>query len=166
MKQRVLHDLISLIHQCCTFERLYIDTLIYLIFLDGDLHTVQVLRFVYDGDNIGAFIPCLYLWDDENDPCALLDDVIMFLHVLHMLEATMINREYLLYPTLDEVFLEELWGRFYSASLLENLSRIEQSLGAMPIDLRSCIMNIGMPNSCSSQIELRDNRLHAVRSHA
>ena len=67
---------------------------------------------------MGGSMPCIFNAANEVAVGAFLKDAIHFLDIYDIIEETMMKRECIVEPTLEELFEEDKWARAYAASLL------------------------------------------------
>ncbi len=67
---------------------------------------------------MGGSMPCVFNAANEVAVGAFLKDAIHFLDIYDIIEETMMKRECIVEPTLEELFEEDKWARAYAASLL------------------------------------------------
>ena len=67
---------------------------------------------------MGGTMPCVFNAANEVAVGAFLKGAIKFLDIYDIIEETMLKRECILEPTLDELFAEDLWARSFAATLL------------------------------------------------
>ena len=90
-----------------------------LTFSQPDTDTFKGLKFAYEAGDMGGTMPCVFNAANEVAVGAFLKGGIRFLDIYDIIEETMLKRECILEPTLDELFAEDRWAREFAASLLE-----------------------------------------------
>ena len=68
---------------------------------------------------MGGSMPCVFNAANEVAVGAFLKGEIHFLDIYDIIEQTMLKRECVIEPTLEELFEEDAWARTYAASLLK-----------------------------------------------
>ena len=101
------------------FERLDFWKMKDLTFSQPDTDTFKGLKFAYEAGAMGGTMPCVFNAANEVAVGAFLKGGIRFLDIYDIIEETMLKRECILEPTLDELFAEDRWARGFAASLLE-----------------------------------------------
>ena len=89
-----------------------------LTFSQPDTDTFKGLKFAYEAGAMGGTMPCVFNAANEVAVGAFLKGAIKFLDIYDIIEETMLKRECILEPTLDELFAEDLWARSFAATLL------------------------------------------------
>ena len=102
-----------------SFERLDFWKMKDLTFSQPDTDTFKGLKFAYEAGAMGGTMPCVFNAANEVAVGAFLKGGIRFLDIYDIIEETMLKRECILEPTLDELFAEDRWARGFAASLLE-----------------------------------------------
>ncbi len=105
--------------QPSNFERLDFWQLHDLTFDKPDTETFKGLRFAYEAGRIGGSMPCVFNAANEVAVGAFLRGNIHFLDIYDIIEATMLKRETILQPDLDELLAEDRWARDYARTLLQ-----------------------------------------------
>ena len=118
MKLPIQYALTYPTRQSSTFERLDFWKLKDLTFEKPDTDTFKGLRFAYEAGKMGGSMPCVFNAANEVAVGAFLKDAIHFLDIYDIIEETMMKRECIVEPTLEELFEEDKWARAYAASLL------------------------------------------------
>ena len=90
-----------------------------LTFEKPDTETFRGLRFAYEAGEMGGTAPCVFNAANEVAVGAFLKGAIHFLDIYDIIEQTMLARETILGPTLEELFEEDRWARAYASKLLE-----------------------------------------------
>ena len=101
-----------------SFERLDFWKMKDLTFSQPDTDTFKGLKFAYEAGAMGGTMPCVFNAANEVAVGAFLKGAIKFLDIYDIIEKTMLKRECILEPTLDELFAEDLWARSFAATLL------------------------------------------------
>ena len=101
-----------------SFERLDFWKMKDLTFSQPDTDTFKGLKFAYEAGAMGGTMPCVFNAANEVAVGAFLKGAIKFLNIYDIIEETMLKRECILEPTLDELFAEDLWARSFAATLL------------------------------------------------
>jgi len=101
-----------------TFERLDFWKLHELTFEKPDTETFKGLKFAYEAGAMGGTMPCIFNAANEVAVGAFLKGAIPFLKIYDVIEETMLKRECILEPTLEELFEEDRWARAFAADLL------------------------------------------------
>ena len=100
------------------FERLDFWQLKDLTFAKPDTDTFKGLKFAYEAGKIGGSMPCIFNAANEIAVGAFLQGVIKFLDIYDIIEETMLKRETIIEPTLEELFAEDKWAREFATGLL------------------------------------------------
>lgn len=100
------------------FERLDFWQLKDLTFAKPDTDTFKGLKFAYEAGKIGGSMPCVFNAANEIAVGAFLQGAIKFLDIYDIIEETMLKRETILEPTLEELFAEDKWAREFATGLL------------------------------------------------
>lgn len=100
------------------FERLDFWQLKDLTFDRPDTDTFKGLKFAYEAGKIGGSMPCVFNAANEIAVGAFLQGAIKFLDIYDIIEETMLKRETILEPTLEELFAEDKWAREFATGLL------------------------------------------------
>lgn len=100
------------------FERLDFWNMKDLTFAEPDTDTFKGLKFAYEAGEMGGSMPCIFNAANEIAVGAFLKGGIKFLDIYDIIEQTMLKRECIMEPTLEELFEEDSWARGYAASLL------------------------------------------------
>ena len=90
-----------------------------LTFAEPDMETFKGLRFAYEAGKIGGTMPCIFNAANEVAVAAFLAGDIYFLDIYDIIEETMLKRETILEPELEELFEEDKWARDFARSLLK-----------------------------------------------
>ncbi|MCI6159125.1 MAG: 1-deoxy-D-xylulose-5-phosphate reductoisomerase [Selenomonadaceae bacterium] len=90
-----------------------------LTFEKPDTETFRGLKFAYEAGEMGGTAPCVFNAANEVAVGAFLKGAIHFLDIYDIIEQTMLARETILGPTLEELFEEDRWARAYASKLLE-----------------------------------------------
>ena len=101
-----------------SFERLDFWKMKDLTFSQPDTDTFKGLKFAYVAGAMGGTMPCVFNAANEVAVGAFLKGAIKFLDIYDIIEETMLKRECILEPTLDELFAEDRWARAFAATLL------------------------------------------------
>ena len=89
-----------------------------LTFAEPDTETFRGLKFAYEAGKIGGSMPCVFNAANEVAVAAFLAGDIHFLDIYDIIEQTMLARETIVSPELEELFEEDRWARDYAAGLL------------------------------------------------
>ena len=100
------------------FERLDFWKMKDLTFAKPDTDTFKGLKFAYEAGEMGGSMPCIFNAANEIAVGAFLKGGIKFLDIYDIIEQTMLKRECIMEPTLEELFEEDRWARDFAASLL------------------------------------------------
>lgn len=100
------------------FERLDFWQLKDLTFAKPDTDTFKGLKFTYEAGKIGGSMPCVFNAANEIAVGAFLQGTIKFLDIYDIIEETMLKRETILEPNLEELFAEDKWAREFATGLL------------------------------------------------
>lgn len=100
------------------FERLDFWQLKDLTFAKPDTDTFKGLKFTYEAGKIGGSMPCVFNAANEIAVGAFLQGAIKFLDIYDIIEETMLKRETILEPNLEELFAEDKWAREFATGLL------------------------------------------------
>lgn len=100
------------------FERLDFWQLHDLTFERPDTETFKGLKFAYEAGRIGGSMPCVFNGANEVAVAAFLRGDIHFLDIYDIIEQTMLKRETIMEPTLEELLAEDRWARDYARTLL------------------------------------------------
>jgi 1-deoxy-D-xylulose-5-phosphate reductoisomerase len=100
------------------FERLDFWNMKNLTFDKPDTDTSKGLKFAYEAGEMGGSMPCIFNAANEIAVGAFLKGGIKFLDIYDIIEQTMLKRECIMEPTLEELFEEDRWARDFAASLL------------------------------------------------
>lgn len=100
------------------FERLDFWQLKDLTFAKPDTDTFKGLKFAYEAGKIGGSMPCVFNAANEIAVGAFLQGAIKFLDIYDIIEETMLKRETIIEPTLEELFAEDKWAREFATGLL------------------------------------------------
>lgn len=100
------------------FERLDFWQLKDLTFAKPDTDTFKGLKFAYEAGKIGGSMPCVFNAANEIAVGAFLQGAIKFLDIYDIIEETMLKRETILEPNLEELFAEDKWAREFATGLL------------------------------------------------
>ncbi len=109
--------------QPSNFERLDFWNMHDLTFEKPDTDTFKGLKFAYEAGRIGGSMPCVFNAANEVAVGAFLQDAIHFLDIYDIIEQTMLKRETIVEPTLDELMEEDRWARDYARTLLAKVSK-------------------------------------------
>ena len=90
-----------------------------LTFAEPDMETFKGLKFAYEAGKIGGTMPCIFNAANEVAVAAFLAGDIYFLDIYDIIEETMLKRETILEPELEELFEEDKWARDFARSLLK-----------------------------------------------
>ena len=90
-----------------------------LTFAAPDMETFKGLKFAYEAGKIGGTMPCIFNAANEVAVAAFLAGDIYFLDIYDIIEETMLKRETILEPELEELFEEDKWARDFARSLLK-----------------------------------------------
>lgn len=91
-----------------------------LTFEAPDMETFKGLRFAYEAGEMGGTMPCVFNAANEVAVGAFLRGGIHFLDIYDIIEATMMNRECVLSPTLDDLLEEDRWARGFARSYIKS----------------------------------------------
>lgn len=91
-----------------------------LTFEAPDMETFRGLRFAYEAGEMGGTMPCVFNAANEVAVGAFLRGGIHFLDIYDIIEATMMNRECVLSPTLDDLLEEDRWARSFARSYIKS----------------------------------------------
>lgn len=91
-----------------------------LTFEAPDMETFKGLRFAYEAGEMGGTMPCVFNAANEVAVGAFLRGGIHFLDIYDIIEATMMNRECVLSPTLDDLLEEDRWARSFARSYIKS----------------------------------------------
>lgn len=91
-----------------------------LTFEAPDMETFKGLRFAYEAGEMGGTMPCVFNAANEVAVSAFLRGGIHFLDIYDIIEATMMNRECVLSPTLDDLLEEDRWARGFARSYIKS----------------------------------------------
>ena len=86
---------------------------------EPDMETFKGLKFAYEAGKIGGTMPCIFNAANEVAVAAFLAGDIYFLDIYDIIEETMLKRETILEPELEELFEEDKWARDFARSLLK-----------------------------------------------
>lgn len=100
------------------FERLDFWQLKDLTFAKPDTDTFKGLKFAYEAGKIGGSMPCVFNAANEIAVGAFLQGAINFLDIYDIIEETILKRETIIEPTLEELFAEDKWAREFATGLL------------------------------------------------
>lgn len=89
-----------------------------LTFAKPDMETFKGLKFAYEAGKIGGTMPCVFNAANEIAVAAFLKGDIHFLDIYDIIEETMLARETILEPELEELFEEDTWARNFAAERL------------------------------------------------
>ena len=90
-----------------------------LTFAQPDTETFKGLKFAYEAGKIGGTMPCVFNAANEVAVAAFLSGDIYFLDIYDIIEETMLKRETILEPELEELFEEDRWAREFAKGLLK-----------------------------------------------
>ena len=90
-----------------------------LTFAEPDMETFKGLKFAYEAGKIGGTMPCIFNAANEVAVAAFLSGDIYFLDIYDIIEETMLKRETILEPELEELFEEDKWAREFARSILK-----------------------------------------------
>ncbi len=102
-----------------SFERLDFWQMRDLTFSQPDTETFKGLKFAYEAGAMGGSMPCVFNAANEVAVGAFLRDEIKFLDIYDIIEETMLKRECIVEPDLEELFAEDAWARNFAAELLK-----------------------------------------------
>ena len=92
-----------------------------LTFIQPDTDTFKGLKFAYEAGAMGGSMPCVFNAANEIAVGAFLRDEIKFLDIYDIIEETMLKRECIVEPTLEELFEEDRWAREFATEVLRKL---------------------------------------------
>ena len=92
-----------------------------LTFSQPDTDTFKGLKFAYEAGAMGGSMPCVFNAANEIAVGAFLRDEIKFLDIYDIIEETMLKRECIVEPTLEELFEEDRWAREFATEVLRKL---------------------------------------------
>ena len=101
-----------------SFDRLDFWQMKDLTFSKPDTDTFKGLKFAYEAGAMGGSMPCIFNAANEIAVGAFLKDEIKFLDIYDIIEETMLKRECIMEPTLDELFEEDRWAREFATEVL------------------------------------------------
>ncbi len=101
------------------FDRLDFWQMKDLTFEQPDTDTFKGLKFAYEAGDMGGSMPCVFNAANEVAVGAFLRDEIKFLDIYDIIEETMLKRECIMEPTLEELFAEDAWARSFARELLQ-----------------------------------------------
>ena len=90
-----------------------------LTFAEPDMETFKGLKFAYEAGKIGGTMPCVFNAANEVAVADFLSGDIYFLDIYDIIEETMLKRETILEPELEELFEEDRWAREFAKGLLK-----------------------------------------------
>lgn len=90
-----------------------------LTFAKPDMETFKGLKFAYEAGKIGGTMPCIFNAANEVAVAAFLAGDIYFLDIYDIIEETMMKRETILDPELEELFEEDRWAREFARTILK-----------------------------------------------
>jgi len=102
-----------------SFDRLDFWQMKDLTFSQPDTETFKGLKFAYEAGAMGGSMPCVFNAANEVAVGAFLKDEIKFLDIYDIIEETMLKRECIVEPTLEELFAEDAWAREFARGLLQ-----------------------------------------------
>lgn len=102
-----------------SFDRLDFWQMKDLTFSQPDTETFKGLKFAYEAGAMGGSMPCVFNAANEVAVGAFLKDEINFLDIYDIIEETMLKRECIVEPTLEELFAEDAWARDFARGLLQ-----------------------------------------------
>ena len=105
--------------QSASWPRLDFWQLKDLTFSEPDMETFKGLKFAYEAGKIGGTMPCIFNAANEVAVAAFLAGDIYFLDIYDIIEETMLKRETILEPELEELFEEDRWAREFAKGLLK-----------------------------------------------
>ena len=100
------------------FDRLDFWQMRDLTFAKPDTDTFKGLKFAYEAGAMGGSMPCVFNAANEVAVGAFLKDEIKFLDIYDIIEETMMKRECIMEPTLEELFEEDRWAREFATEVL------------------------------------------------
>ncbi len=100
------------------FDRLDFWQMQDLTFSKPDTDTFKGLKFAYEAGAMGGSMPCVFNAANEVAVGAFLRDEIKFLDIYDIIEETMMKRECIVEPTLEELFEEDRWARDFATEVL------------------------------------------------
>ena len=100
------------------FDRLDFWQMRDLTFGRPDTDTFKGLKFAYEAGAMGGSMPCVFNAANEVAVGAFLKDEIKFLDIYDIIEETMMKRECIMEPTLEELFEEDRWAREFATEVL------------------------------------------------
>ncbi|BAL82312.1 putative 1-deoxy-D-xylulose 5-phosphate reductoisomerase [Selenomonas ruminantium subsp. lactilytica TAM6421] len=100
------------------FDRLDFWQMQDLTFSKPDTDTFKGLKFAYEAGAMGGSMPCVFNAANEVAVGAFLKDEIKFLDIYDIIEETMLKRECIMEPTLEELFAEDRWAREFATEVL------------------------------------------------
>ncbi len=106
--------------QPSAFDRLDFWRMRDLTFEAPDMETFRGLRFAYEAGEMGGTMPCVFNAANEVAVGAFLRGGIHFLDIYDIIEATMMNRECVISPTLDDLLEEDRWARGFARSYIKS----------------------------------------------
>ena len=101
-----------------SFDRLDFWQMKDLTFSKPDTDTFKGLKFAYEAGAMGGSMPCIFNAANEIAVGAFLKDEIKFLDIYDIIEETMLKRECIMEPTLEELFEEDRWAREFATEVL------------------------------------------------
>ena len=101
-----------------SFDRLDFWQMKDLTFSKPDTDTFKGLKFAYEAGTMGGSMPCIFNAANEIAVGAFLKDEIKFLDIYDIIEETMLKRECIMEPTLEELFEEDRWAREFATEVL------------------------------------------------
>ena len=104
-----------------SFDRLDFWQMKDLTFSQPDTDTFKGLKFAYEAGAMGGSMPCVFNAANEIAVGAFLRDEIKFLDIYDIIEETMLKRECIVEPTLEELFEEDRWAREFATEVLRKL---------------------------------------------
>lgn len=104
-----------------SFDRLDFWQMKDLTFSQPDTDTFKGLKFAYEAGAMGGSMPCVFNAANEIAVGAFLRDEIKFLDIYDIIEETMLKRECIVEPTLEELFEEDRWAREFATDVLRKL---------------------------------------------
>ena len=149
-----MRDALTLLDQCSGSDAITTETVISAMGLAGNLRTAQLLQSIADGDTAKTLEQFRSLWQDGQDPAALLDELSMLQRDLLMQAVAPRGGRELLSGGYDSETLQTLSGAFTPAQLLANLQSIQDALTAMAaqpnprIAAELCLIRLCRPELC------------------
>ena len=120
-KRKKLYQTIKKCGCVVSFDRLDFWQMKDLTFSQPDTDTFKGLKFAYEAGAMGGSMPCVFNAANEIAVGAFLRDEIKFLDIYDIIEETMLKRECIVEPTLEELFEEDRWAREFATEVLRKL---------------------------------------------